>query len=135
MASSYSLLASSKGLSRRIASSSSQELAAGGFDLRLFQALADKLGTIFDQFAIFETEGRRKVTVNVEFAGNLFAHENGHDNLRLGFDRTRQVTRIAPDVVYDDSLSRRRSCTADSPILNYPLRGSIFCGRPVRNRA
>ena len=87
------------------------------------------MGAIFDQFAIFETEGRRKVTVNVEFAGHLAAHEDRDDDLRLGFDGTRQVARIAPDVVYDDSLSRRRSCTADSLI---ERNASVRCHRSLK---
>ena len=79
-----------------------------GFGLGRFHALANQAGAMLHQFAVFHTEGGRKMAVNVEFAGDYSAHEHRNHDLRLGFQRAGKIARIAVNIIDHDRLARGR---------------------------
>ena len=97
-------------------------LLRGGCLSRLFslsiwdgrEALADQVGTIFNEFPVLFFEGCEEVAVDIEFSHYFSANENGDYNLRLGFVRTCQIAIVFADVVHHHGLSRRGRRSADS---------------------
>ena len=77
---------------------------------------SDQPRAVLHQLAIVGRERRGSVAVDVQFADHLALHANGHDDLRLGFDGTGQVTRIAADIVDHDGTAEVDSGSADALI-------------------
>ena len=67
--------------------------------------LAQQLGCVLAEFAVIWTEGGKKMAVNVELADHFPLGEDWNDNLRFGFDGTREIAWILVDVVYNDRLT------------------------------
>jgi hypothetical protein len=62
-----------------------------GDRLLVLQSLAHQLSAIFHQFAVFASERRGKMTVNIEFAHHVAVHKDWNNDLRLGFERAGKI--------------------------------------------
>src|SRR3954453_19943882 len=51
-----------------------------------FEIFADEACAMFAEIAIFGGESRGRVAIDVEFANDFAANEDGDDNFGLGFD-------------------------------------------------
>src|ERR1700675_15366 len=109
-----------KGLPRSTKSTPRTKFRVGSSGRSLFscpgtlQLLADQGSTILHELLIFPGESSRKVTVDVELAGDLASPENRCDDLGLGLKRARQVTGILRHIVDDHRLARGSSGSANS---------------------
>src|SRR5271154_2189427 len=66
----------------------------------LFEPGADECRGVFTQLAILAAERRRNMAINVQLPNNLSPYEDRHDNLRLGFQRARQIAGIGSDIIH-----------------------------------
>ena len=71
---------------------------------------------MFAEFAIVGAERGEEVRVDVEFAGNFAADEDGNDDFGFGFERAGEITGIGVDVVHDDGFAAGCRGAADSLI-------------------
>src|ERR1035438_2490491 len=86
----------------------------GPLFLTLLQSFADESGAVFNQFAVFRSECRKKVAVDIEFSHHLPTHKNWDYDLGLGFDRTGEIAVIFRYIVHHHRLSRRSGRAADT---------------------
>ena len=69
---------------------------------------------MFAESAVFEAEGGEEVGVDVEFADDFVANEDGDDDLGFGFEGAGQIARIGVNVIDDDGLAGGRGSAADA---------------------
>lgn len=79
-----------------------------------FQFLSHELGAVFHQIPMLGGESGREVAVDVQLSDDLSMDKDWHNDLRLGLERTRQITRIFADVINYDRLTAGR-CRAAMP--------------------
>ncbi len=71
---------------------------------------------MFAEFAVVGAEGGEEVGVDVEFADDFAADEDGDDDFGFCFERAGEVTRVGVDVVDDDGFAGGGSGAADALI-------------------
>jgi hypothetical protein len=76
----------------------------------------DDGGGAFAEGAIFGAESGSEVGVDVEFADDFAALEDGDDDFGFGFDGAGEITGIGGDVIDDDGFAGGSSGTADALI-------------------
>ena len=69
---------------------------------------------MFAEFAVVGAEGGWEVGVDVEFAGDFAADEDGDDDFGFGFERAGEIAGVGLDVVNDDGFAAGRSGAADA---------------------
>jgi hypothetical protein len=82
----------------------------------LLQEAAEQGGGVFAEFAIFGAEGSQEVGVDVEFAGDFAADEDGDDDFGFCFERAGEIARVCVDVVHDDGFATGGRGAADALI-------------------
>jgi hypothetical protein len=71
---------------------------------------------VLAEFAVVGAEGGEEVGVDVEFADDFAADEDGDDDLGFGFERAGEIAGVGVDVVHDDGLSAGGRGAADALI-------------------
>jgi hypothetical protein len=71
---------------------------------------------VFAEFAVVETEGSEEVGVDVEFADDFAADEDGNDDFGFGFDGASEVAGVGVDVINDDGFAAGGRGAADALI-------------------
>ena len=69
---------------------------------------------MFAEFAVVGAEGGEEVGIDVEFADDFAADEDGDDDFGLGFERAGEVARVGVDVVDDDGFTAGGRGAADA---------------------
>src|SRR5258706_14753675 len=70
-----------------------------------FEEFAENGGSVFAEFAVVGAEGGEEVGVDVEFADDFAADENGDDDFGFGFEGAGEIARVGVDVVNDDGFT------------------------------
>ena len=81
-----------------------------------FEEFAEGGGGVFAEFAVVGAEGGEEVGVDVEFADDFAADEDGDDDFGFGFERAGEVAGIGVDVVDDDGFAAGGRGAADALI-------------------
>jgi len=71
---------------------------------------------VFAEFAVVGAEGGEEVGVDVEFADDFAADEDGDDDFGFGFERAGEIVGVGVDVVDDDGFAAGGRCAADALI-------------------
>ena len=79
-----------------------------------FEEFAEGGGGVFAEFAVVGTEGGEEVGVDVEFADNFAADEDGDNDFGLGFEGAGEVAGVGVDVVDDDGFAAGGRGAADA---------------------
>jgi len=69
---------------------------------------------VFAEFAVVGAEGGEEVGVDVEFADDFAADEDGHDDFGFGFEGAGEIAGVGVDVVDDDGFAAGGSGAADA---------------------
>jgi len=69
---------------------------------------------VFAEFAVVGAEGGEEVGVDVEFAGDFAADEDGDDDFGFCFEGTGEVAGVGVDVVDDDGFAGSGRGAADA---------------------
>ena len=69
---------------------------------------------MFAEFAVVGAEGGEEVGVDVEFADDFAADEDGNDDFRFGFERAGEIAGVGVDVVDDDGFAAGGRGAADA---------------------
>ena len=78
--------------------------------------LAEDGGGVFAEFAVVGAEGGEEVGVDVEFADDFAADEDGDDDFGFGFERAGEIAGVGVDVVDDDGFAAGGRGAADALI-------------------
>jgi len=78
------------------------------------EEFAEGGGCVFAEFAVVGAEGGEEVGVNVEFADDFAADEDGDDDFGFGFEGAGEVAGVGVDVVDDDGFAAGGSGAADA---------------------
>jgi hypothetical protein len=78
------------------------------------EEFAEGGGCVFAEFAVVGAESGEEVGVNVEFADDFAADEDGDDDFGFGFEGAGEVAGVGVDVVDDDSFAAGGSGAADA---------------------
>jgi hypothetical protein len=76
--------------------------------------LAEGGGGVFAEFAVVGAEGGEEVGVDVEFADDLAADEDGDDDFGFGFEGAGEIAGVGVDVVDDDGFAAGGRGAADA---------------------
>ena len=79
-----------------------------------FEEFAEGGGGVFAEFAVVGAEGGEEVGVDVEFADDFAADEDGNDDFGFGFERAGEVAGVGVDVVDDDGFAAGGRGAADA---------------------
>jgi len=79
-----------------------------------FEEFTEDCGGVFAEFAVVGAEGGEEVGVDVEFADDFAADEDGDDDFGFGFERAGEVAGIGVDVVNDDGFAAGGRGPADA---------------------
>ena len=71
---------------------------------------------MFAEFAVVGAEGGKEVGVDVEFADDFAADEDGDDDFGFGFEGAGEIARVGVDVVDDDGFTGGGRGAADALI-------------------
>jgi hypothetical protein len=69
---------------------------------------------VFAEFAVVGAEGGEEVGVDVEFADDFAADEDGDDDFGFGFERAGEIAGVGVDVVDDDGFAAGCRGAADA---------------------
>jgi len=69
---------------------------------------------VFAEFAVVGAEGGREVGIDVEFADDFAADEDGDDDFGFGFEGAGEIAGVGIDVVDDDDFAAGDSGAADA---------------------
>ena len=81
-----------------------------------FEEFSESGGGVFAEFAVVGAEGGEEVGIDVEFADDFAADENGDDDFGFGFEGAGEVARVGVDVVDDDGFAGGDRGAADALI-------------------
>jgi len=81
-----------------------------------FEEFAEGGGGVFAEFAVVGAEGGEEVGVDVEFADDFAADEDGDDDFGFGFERAGEIAGVGVDVVDDDGFAAGGRGAADALI-------------------
>ena len=81
-----------------------------------FEEFAEDGGGVFAEFAVVGAEGGEEVGVDVEFADDFAANEDGDDDFGFGFERAGEIAGVGVDVVDDDGFAAGGRGAADALI-------------------
>lgn len=79
-----------------------------------FEEFAEGGGGVFAEFAVVGAEGGEEVGVDIEFAYDFAADEDGDDDFGFGFEGAGEIARVRVDVVDDDSFAAGGRGAADA---------------------
>ena len=71
---------------------------------------------MFAELAVVRAEGGQEVGVDVEFAGDFAADEDGNDDFGLCFEGAGEIARVGVDIVDDDGFAAGGRGAADALI-------------------
>lgn len=81
-----------------------------------FEEFAEGGGGVFAEFAVVGAEGGEEVGIDVKFADDFAADEDGDDDFGFGFEGAGEIARVGIDVVDDDGFAAGSSGAADALI-------------------
>jgi hypothetical protein len=79
-----------------------------------FDEFAQEGGGVFAEFAVVGAKGSVEVGVDVEFADDFAAGEDGDDDFGFGFERASEIAGVGVDVVDDDGFAGGSGGPADA---------------------
>ena len=79
-----------------------------------FEEFAEDGCGVFAEFAVVGAEGGEEVGVDVEFADDFAADEDGDDDFGFGFEGAGEIARVGVDVVNDDGFAAGGCGAADT---------------------
>src|SRR5579859_205210 len=79
-----------------------------------FEKFAEGGGGVFAEFAVVGAEGGEEVGVDIEFADDFAAEEDGDDDFGFGFEGAGEVAGVGVDVVDDDGFAAGGRGAADA---------------------
>jgi hypothetical protein len=79
-----------------------------------FEEFAEDGRGVFAEFAVVGAEGGEEVGVDVEFADDFAADEDGDDDFGFGFERAGEVAGVGVDVIDDDGFAAGSCGAADA---------------------